>query len=477
MKMEEKEIEKLIKRGESRNLEFKESLSVKDEIGESISAFSNSCNGKILIGISNSGEIKGVQIGEKTIEGLANFIKQNTDNSIYPDIKVEKINNKNIIIIEVKEADEKPVFFRGKAYKRIGNSNHKLSASEIRKMAKESTKSYWDEQICEEARLEDIDENKVMWFLKKAREERGLKIEENISTKEILMKLRLLKNEKLTNTAILLFGKEPQKFFLQAEAKCIRFKGNKPVKPYIDFQTISGSVFDVVNGIEDFVLKNIKKAIWLIPGKIERAERYEYPSEAIREAVVNAVAHRDYESVSKIQVRIFDDYLEIWNPGKLPEGWTVEKLKQKHESIPKNPLLFKQLSWVKYVEDVGGGTLDMIEKCKEWNLPEPEFEFTGTSLVVSFAKSKFTEEYLNILELNNRQKEAINYINEKGKITRGEYEKVFAVHERQANRELKQLLKLGLIERQGSGYKVYYILSRQKMSGSVEKDPKRDLNV
>jgi len=467
--MDEKEIKELIKKGESKELEFKESLSSIEEVGESVSAFSNSCYGIILIGVSDSREIKGIQTGRKTIEHLANFIKQNTDNKIYPNITIEKINNKEIIAIEIKKSDEKPVFFKGNAYARVGNSNHKLSASEIRKLAKESTKSYWDEQVCKEANLDDIDEKKVEWFLKKAKEERELKIEYDVSTRESLMKLRLLKDEKLTNASILLFGKEPQKFFLQAEAKCIRFKGNKPTKPYIDFQTMSGNVFDVINGIEDFVLKNIKKAIWLVPGEIERVEKYEYPSEAIREAIVNSVAHRDYEANSKIQVRIFDDYLEIWNPGTLPDGWTIEKLKQKHESIPKNPLLFKQLSWVKYVEDVGGGILDMINKCREWNLPEPEFEFTGTSLVVSFAKSKLTEEYLNTLELNNQQKNALIYISEKGKITRSEYETIFGVHERQANRELKQLLEKGLIEKQGSGYNVHYIASRQKMSRSVEK--------
>ena len=159
--MNEKEIKKLIEKGESHGVEFKESLGLKDEIGENVSAFSNTNKGLILVGVSDSGEIKGVHIGRKTIEGLANYIKQHADNPIYPKIKVETSDGKNMIVIEVDEHSEKPVFFRGEAYGKVGKSVHKLSASEIRKLAKESKKSYWGEQVCEDAGLEDIDEEKV----------------------------------------------------------------------------------------------------------------------------------------------------------------------------------------------------------------------------------------------------------------------------------------------------------------------------
>ena len=159
--MDKKEIKELIKKGESKEIEFKESLSSIEEVGESVSAFSNGSGGILLIGVSDFGEIKGVEIGKKTLENLANFIKQNTDNHVYPAIKIEKSEGKNIIVVEVSKPDEKPVFFKGDAYKRIGKSNHKLSASEIRKLAKESTKSYWDEQVCKEAALKDIDKKKV----------------------------------------------------------------------------------------------------------------------------------------------------------------------------------------------------------------------------------------------------------------------------------------------------------------------------
>lgn len=451
-------LKRLISQGESGILEFKGSLQLKDEIGETVSAFSNLKGGIILIGISDEKEIKGIQVGKKTLTDLAEYIKRNTDPQIYPEVSTSKIENRTIISIKIKESDEKPVFFKSHAYKRVGDTTQRISSSEIRKLAKESKgKIYWDEQIYEDANLDEIDEDKIKWFLKEARRERGLKIPDDADIKEVLMRLKLLKNGKLANAALLLFSKERK--FLQSEIKCIRFSGNKPVKPYIDFQTLEGDVFDLVNRAEDFVLRNIRKAVWLVPGKVQREEKHEYPPDAIREAIVNAVVHRDYTSPSKVQVRIFDDYIEIWNPGKLPEGWTVEKLKQKHESIPRSPLLFKQFFWIKYVEDVGGGTLDMIEQCKEWGIPDPEFEDTGTSIIVTFKKSILTQDALEQLGLNERQIKALEFIKQNRRISTKEYCNLFSVVKDTANRDLNDLIDKGLIKRAGSGPKTYYTLS------------------
>lgn len=113
----------------------------------------------------------------------------------------------------------------------------------------------------------------------------------------------------------------------------------------------SGPADQQVDDAEKFVLKNISKAAWIEPGKIQRQEKWEYPVDAIREAITNAVVHRDYQSTPKVQIRIFDDRIEVWNPGTLPEGWTVETLKQEHESKPFNPLLARMFFLIKYIEE------------------------------------------------------------------------------------------------------------------------------
>jgi len=454
------DIKAIIKQGESEILEFKETLQLKDEIGETISAFSNLKGGIILVGISDKAEIRGIQTGKKTLTDLAEYIKKNTDPQIYPEVSASKIENRTIISIKIKESDEKPVFFKSHAYKRVGNTNQRISSSEIRKLAKESKgKVYWDEQICEETSLKDIDEEKVRWFLKKAKSERNLNIDPTVSVKEALTRLKLIKVGKLTRAAILLFGKEPQRFFTQAEIRCARFRGTEAVKPFVDMKVFSGSIIDQVNKSLNFVLEHIPLSVWLISGKVEREEKYKYPPEAIREAIVNAICHRDYESTANVQVRIFDDRVEIWNPGSLPEGWTVEKLKQTHESIPKNPLIAHQFFLVRFIEKWGTGTIEMVKRCIEWGLPEPEFEFTGTSLVVNFKRSLLTDEILRNLGFNERQIKLLKDLKAQKFITSSEYEKIFNITDRQARMDLSHLVSLGLILKSGKARLTKYSLN------------------
>jgi ATP-dependent DNA helicase RecG len=455
------ELKELIEMGESQSLEFKESLRLKDEIGETVSAFSNLDGGTVIVGVSDRGGVLGVDIGKNTLEEFANYIKRNTDPQIFPSVNIREVDGKNVVMVEVEESQEKPVFFKNHAYKRVGKTNQMISSSELRKLAKESgERVYWDERLCKEASLEDIEEEKVRWFLKEAKHKRGLNINENDPVEDVLLRLKLLKDGKPTNGAVLLFGEETQRFFIQSEVKCIRFKGVGVTGEMVDLRTVDGDAFDQLVETEKFIFNNIALSAWIEEEKIQRQERWEYPPKAIREALANAISHRDYETTSKVQVRIFDDRMEFWNPGMLPEGWTVETLKQVHESIPRNPSIAKQFFWVKYIEEVGTGTNKIIEWCIDWGLPEPEFEFTGTSLVVTLWKSKVNEEYLDTLGLNERQREAISYMKEHKKITSKEYAELFSITDRTARNDLKSLLDKKILIQRGTSKKLtYYELS------------------
>jgi ATP-dependent DNA helicase RecG len=149
--------------------------------------------------------------------------------------------------------------------------------------------------------------------------------------------------------------------------------------------------------------------------------------------------------------------MEIWNPGRLPGGWTIETLKDKHESLPRNPLLLQHFFWVKYAEEVGTGTNKVIDWCTEWGLPEPDFEFTGTSIVVTFWKSKLSEEYVKTLQLNERQLKAIGYLRLHKKITASEYQKLTCISKSPANIELNDMISKGVIKRIGKGKTTYYV--------------------
>ncbi len=445
--MEQERLKELIHEGESAEVEFKESLSLSEPIGKTISSFSNANGGTLIIGVTDSGEIKGVELGENTLEQLANRIKQHTDPKIYPSINTENIDGKDVVIIEVNESQEKPVFYRGNAYKRVGKSTHKLKSSEIRNLAKNSgEKTSWDEQICEEAMLDDIDEEKVKEFLKRTKNNRDLDIDPKISLKDALKRLKLLSNGRPINACILLFGKNPQRFFSQAETKCARFKGTKPTT-FIDMKTFDGDIIEQRNDSLEFVKEHIKLEAE-IKGT-ERIEKWEYPIEAIREAITNAICHRDYRVSSKVQVRIFDDRLEVWGCGPLPDPLKVEDLKKKHRSILRNPSIGRCFFLAKYIEEWGTGTNRIIEKCVERGLPEPLFEEVTDSLVVTFRKYPIDEEILE--DLNDRQKEAIEYLKEHKSIKSGNLQEMFPDVSRETLRkDLKDLIERGIIKKTGA---------------------------
>jgi ATP-dependent DNA helicase RecG len=469
------EIKKLINSGESETVEFKKSTGEWKEIIETLSAFANTRGGIILVGIDKKKKVCGVSVGKGTIEDLTNKIVNNTEPKIYPEIGIHSLNKKKIIYIKVETYPYDVVLAFGKPFKRVGKNTVRMSKDEYKRRILEIHKRelYFDGQICPEAGLSDIDERKVREFLRKAKNKRKLDIDETLSLEEILRKLKLMREESLTNACILLFGKNPQDFFIQAGVKCIRFKGIDITADMLDFKDAEGDIFEQLEETENFIFRNIGLRAWLEDRKLERQEKWEYPPKAIREALVNAIVHRDYRSRGKVQVRIYDDRIEFWNPGRLPSGWTPETLKGEHTSEPFNPLIFKMFFWTGEVDDIGSGTNKIINWCKEWGLPEPEFGISGTSIFVRIRKDILTEEYLKELGLNERQIKAVMYVKKEGKITNKEYQIMFRVSKPTATRDLSGLVKKQIFNMVGSGKRdMHYILSKPKMSQKIIDEPK-----
>ena len=228
---------------ESETLEFKEFLSGWKEIIETISAFSNTKGGTILIGINDSGKIKGVDIGKSTLEDLANKIKENTDPKIYPHINTKVIDGKSIIIINAKESSDHLILALGRPLKRVGKSTMRMSKDEYENLIleKHKDKLQFDSQVCPKATIRDIDKEKVRWFLRKAKEERSYDINPETPIKEVLNRFNLMQNEKLTNTAILLFSKDLQRFFPQVKIRAGRIKDSDGLD-FIDMKLLEGTL-------------------------------------------------------------------------------------------------------------------------------------------------------------------------------------------------------------------------------------------
>ena len=223
------------------------------------------------------------------------------------------------------------------------------------------------------ATLDDLEEDKIREFVYIAARKRAFPFEVEADIKSVLAHLNLIDGNRLTNAAILLFGKKPQRFFITSEVRCAHFHGYEVTKPIPSYQVYKGDVFQLVAQAVDFVLSKID----LYVGERDRSAtvdvRYELPVQAVTEAIVNAVAHRDYTSNGSVQVMLFKDRLEICNPGSLPYGLTTAKLLLPHSSIPANPLLAEPMYLRGAIERMGTGTGDIVKRCIEMGLPSPVF--------------------------------------------------------------------------------------------------------
>ena len=452
--MDKNKPQELIKKGESETVEFKKSTAQMERALRTICGFLNHKGGRVYFGISDKNELLGRDVSDSTLKSLSQKIRHKIKPEVSPEIKVIEIKGKKIIEVKVKQGANKPYYLDGIAYKRVGSESPLIAPEELERIILAKNKMQWDSQICDEASLNDIDEEKVNWFLRKAKYERNFNVEPETKVEEILERLELIKNKNLTNAAVLLFGKRPQKFFLQAETRCARFKGTEPLE-FIDMKIFGLNLIDQRDNAIEFVKEHIQ-----LHAKItgtQRVETWEYPIEAVREAITNAVCHRDYETSGNVQIRIFDDRIEILGCGHLPEPLTPQDLRKKHRSIPRNPLIAKCFFLIKIIEEWGTGTNRMIEECLNYKLPEPIFEEITGSLVVSFKKYRILEKDLE--KLNERQKRAINYLKTHKKITRSEYVKLTDCSERTAFRDIESLKIDKILIRKGEGKKTYYELA------------------
>ncbi|HSD58592.1 MAG TPA: DUF4062 domain-containing protein [Methanotrichaceae archaeon] len=239
----------------------------------------------------------------------------------------------------------------------------------------------FDAAACPNATLEDVSQEKVADFLERAKRGRGYALGPETPMKKALAHLNLLDGVRPSHAAILLFGKEPQRFLITSEVKCLHFHGTEVRKPIPSYQIYRGTVFDLVDQAVDFVMSKINRRIGTRSAGPAVPVTYELPRDAVSEAIVNAIAHRDYASNASVQVMLFVDRLEVWNPGQLPPTLTPESLRGPHPSIPRNPLLADPLFLTRYIEKAGTGTLDMIALCKEAGLSPPEFRQDGSQFV------------------------------------------------------------------------------------------------
>lgn len=441
---------------EQQNTEYKQSWH--DDYLKWIVGFANSQGGTIYIGKNDDGNVIGVPDYKKLLEDLPNKIRDVL--GIMVEVNLHEENNRNFIEI-VTPPYAVPISLRGVYYTRSGSTKQELKGNALVEFLLRKTGKTWDDVVEPSATIGDIDPLIVKQYLKDAEKSGRLPLaEEALSLPELLEKLRLTTDGKIKRAALILFGKDPGRFYTNVVVKIGRFGSSED---HLKFQeSEEGNLIYLLKEVpsqlnKKFFIKEIN-----FEG-LQRIEKGEYPVAALREMLLNALVHRDYMG-SMIQIRMYDNRFSIWNEGFLPQGLTLEALKRQHPSRPRNPLIAEVCFKGGYIDSWGRGTNKIINSCKDAGLPEPEMKEQDGGMLVTLYKDSLTADQLKKMGVTERQVKAVLYIKENSSINNQQYQKINNVAKSTALRDLTQLVtKFKLLEKIGStGAGITYILNGSK---------------
>ena len=241
----------------------------------------------------------------------------------------------------------------------------------------------FDASLSQDVSLRDISVEKIRKFLTIAKSERNYPLAPNMPVKDMLAHLDLIKDGKPNNAAVLLFGKKPQRQIPASEVKCMHFHGFEKLKPIPSYQIYKGTLFDLADQSVDFVMSKLNRSVGTRAFGPQAPVEYDIPQQAVAEGIVNAVAHRDYTSKASVEIMLFADRLEIWNPGTLHPPLTIAGLSKPHPSMPPNPLIAEPLFLTKYIEKAGSGIIDMFKQCRQAGTKPPKFRLENGIFILT----------------------------------------------------------------------------------------------
>ncbi len=413
---------------EHQNIEYKSTW--RDEYLKWICGFANANGGTIFIGKDDNGNIVGVNEAKRLLEEIPNKVRDVL--GIMVDVNLHESKQGDYLEIIV-EPYPNAISYKGQYHYRSGSTKQELKGNSLNEFLLKKSGKTWDDVIEPRATFDDIDENTFSAFLKMSEEKGRLPNVVGLTTQQIFEKLLLTEKGQLKRGALVLFGKNPERFYPNSFVKIGRWEGNN-----ILFHDVEeGNLFALLRNVTNKLNNDYLKQKIHFEG-LYRIETGEYPREAMREMLLNALVHRSYMG-APIQIRVYDDKINIWNDGGLPTGISLESLKRPHSSNPRNPIIAGVCFKGGLIDAWGSGTVKIIGTCLQAGLPEPELIEQDGGFFVTLFKNNLTKEQLTKLGLNERQLKAVEYVKEKGKITNKEYQSLNTISERTASRELSEL--------------------------------------
>ena len=434
---------------ETHSIEYKQKWN--DDCMKAIAAMANTNGGRVFIGLDDQGHPVELKNTKKMLEDLPNIIRNRLN--LLSTVELVKSAGHKIIRITISPSSI-PVSFNGKYYLRSGSTVQELRGKDLADFLLRKSGIPWDSCAEEYSTLKKLDATTVDEFKRLAADRiPGILNETDYSM--LLNKLNLAENKQLKRAAVLLFGSDPQRYYSHAVVKVGKFLTDTDIQTT---DVVKGNLFQQVENTLGMLRTKYLQSHISFEG-IHRRDILEYPYEALREAVINALIHRDYHGFSQIQIRVYPDRMIIINEGGLPPEITVEDLKRNHLSKPRNKLLADVFYFAGFIEAWGRGTLKIVEKCRDQGLPEPEFQNEHGVMSVIFYKDKWNEDNLKKMGLNERQMKAVAHTRANKKITLSSYKTLITdVSEKTLYRDLQDLVVKNILkeigEKKGRSYEL-----------------------
>ena len=430
---------------ESQNIEWKESW--RDEYLKWICGFANAQGGKIYIGVDDTGKVVGVQNGKKLLEEIPNKIQTNL--GFLADVNLLLKNGLDYIEIIVSPSSY-PVSYKGEYHFRSGSTKQILRGAALTEFISSKTGIRWEDSVIEGVTAEDLDKESFDIFRREAiRSKRMTKDDLKMSNAELLDSLDLLKDGKLTRAAVLLFHRTPQKWMFGTYTKIGKFGKGSDLQ-YQD--EVIGSLFmQAERVIELIYLKYLKAPVTY--DNLTRVETYPFPKDAVREALYNALVHSRWSAGIPIQIRIEDDAMYISNECVFPSDWTMESLLQRHQSRPYNPKIARAFFRAGYIESWGRGIQKIFEVCSEYGTLQPEYVVHSEDIMIKLAAVSISDKQLSKLDSKAEDTalkiKIVEYLQNQPAATQKELQEAFNETRTHIQKNVKELVNEGKIERKG----------------------------
>lgn len=472
--------------GESKNVEFKESLPERSiKYMKSVVAFANGTGGKIIFGVTDkTREVVGFDAEDvfKTMDAIANAVSDSCEPALIPDITLQTIDGKTVIVVEISEGRQRPYYIKalgrdGGVYVRVAGTTRLADEYMIKELMFEGSNRYFDQALCTGLTISDEDIDALC----RAMKEQAIK---NAHSEEQKAAVKEVGRQQLRAWGVLIErdGKDyPSNAYailtgcgaLHVATQCGVFKGTTK-EIFVDRREYTGPIWEQIEEAFQFVLRNIHLGATIVG--IYRQDVYEIPSDAIRELIINAAVHRSYLDHGNIQVAVYDDRLEITSPGKLPMGQTLERMKEGYSQI-RNEALAYAFSYMNLIEHWGSGIPRIIGKVKAAGLREPEFiggevdlriniyrgqnNDIGVNNGVNGVKTDVNDAVYADKNLPDHIQKLLKLIAENPTETQAQYAEKLGVSKRTISRIIVKLKEQGILEQQGSRRKAKWIILKK----------------